>query len=559
MSEVREKRGLTYGVYSVFSPMQVRGPFMINLQTRAELSEGTLKLVQDVLADYLKNGPTQQELDDAKRELAGSFPLSTASNADIVGQLGAIGFYNLPLSWLEDFMQQSQALTVEQVKAAMNKHLAADKLVIVTVGPTCRKSRCRPPLTNLPSNRSGYRSTNGKTTPPRRHAKARANCASSPASGAAAAWRCRKATACARPRARNPVQLAGAVHRGRPRAGCLHRQRAVARSPVRGAQDAVALDSNPAAIANLKHNLELLRCPRGQIRKPTPCATCKARPSSSSTWCSSTRRSTRTCWPTPATCWNRPVAARAGVDLHRKRGRAVEPADARQLAPAPREENRAGALRALAAHQDLSSTAHQLKCPKLLRSSLATEHFESMTLPDSQPFFADPCGKPPLQHFVLDNGLNVYLQEDPRSPLACVQLCYHVGASHDPLGHTNLTHLLEHMLFEGSAKLAPGQFSRVISRLGGGQCLDPGRWHRLRRTLPAARLEVALEILGDTMANASLTADGFERAVKAVNDERRLKLDNNPEQQAFEHHKRLAHGSSPTPRPVSVMPWTFNT
>mgnify|MGYP006182507247 FL=1 len=135
MSEVREKRGLTYGVYSVFSPMQVRGPFMINLQTRAELSEGTLKLVQGILADYLKTGPTQQELDDAKRELAGSFPLSNASNASIVGQLGAIGFYNLPLTWLEDFMQQSQALTVEQVKAAMNKHLSADKLVIVTVGP----------------------------------------------------------------------------------------------------------------------------------------------------------------------------------------------------------------------------------------------------------------------------------------------------------------------------------------------------------------------------------------------------------------------------------------
>ncbi|ROL90437.1 peptidase M16 [Pseudomonas chlororaphis] len=136
MSEVREKRGLTYGVYSGFSPMQARGPFMINLQTRAEMSEGTLKLVQDVLADYLKTGPTQKELDDAKRELAGSFPLSTASNADIVGQLGAIGFYNLPLSYLEDFMQQSQSLTVEQVRDVLNKHLSADKIVIVTAGPT---------------------------------------------------------------------------------------------------------------------------------------------------------------------------------------------------------------------------------------------------------------------------------------------------------------------------------------------------------------------------------------------------------------------------------------
>ncbi|QNH75077.1 insulinase family protein [Pseudomonas protegens] len=145
MSEVREKRGLTYGVYSGFTPMQARGPFMINLQTRAEMSEGTLKLVQDVFADYLKNGPTQKELDDAKRELAGSFPLSTASNADIVGQLGAMGFYNLPLSYLEDFMRQSQALTVEQVKAAMNKRLSIDKMVIVSAGPTVAQKPLPPP------------------------------------------------------------------------------------------------------------------------------------------------------------------------------------------------------------------------------------------------------------------------------------------------------------------------------------------------------------------------------------------------------------------------------
>ena len=136
MSEVREKRGLAYGVYSGFTPMQARGPFMINLQTRAEMSAGTLKLVQDVLADYLKTGPTDKELADAKRELAGSFPLSTASNADIVGQLGAMGFYNLPLTYLEDFMRQSQSLTVEQVRTALNKHLSTDKMVIISAGPT---------------------------------------------------------------------------------------------------------------------------------------------------------------------------------------------------------------------------------------------------------------------------------------------------------------------------------------------------------------------------------------------------------------------------------------
>jgi len=136
MTEVREKRGLTYGVSSGFTPMQTQGPFMIGLQTRAELSENTLKLVQDIVRDFLANGPTQKELDDAKRELAGSFPLTAASNSAIVGQLGAIGFYNLPLTYLEDFMTQSQAVTVEQVKAAMNKHLSADKMVIVSAGPT---------------------------------------------------------------------------------------------------------------------------------------------------------------------------------------------------------------------------------------------------------------------------------------------------------------------------------------------------------------------------------------------------------------------------------------
>ena len=145
MTEVREKRGLTYGVYSGFSAMQARGPFMINLQTRAELSAATLQLVKDMLRDYLASGPTQEELDDAKRELAGSFPLSTASNAAIVGQLGSMGFYDLPLSHLEDFMREVQALSTEQVKAAMAKHLDPDALVIVTAGPTVEQQDLPPP------------------------------------------------------------------------------------------------------------------------------------------------------------------------------------------------------------------------------------------------------------------------------------------------------------------------------------------------------------------------------------------------------------------------------
>ena len=145
MTEVREKRGLTYGVYSGFTAMQARGPFLINLQTRAELSDGTLQLVKDLLGEFIANGPTQEELDAAKREMAGSFPLSTASNSAIVGQLGAIGFYDLPLTYLEDFMAQVQAQSVEQVKTAMAKHLDPEALVIVTAGPKVEQKELPPP------------------------------------------------------------------------------------------------------------------------------------------------------------------------------------------------------------------------------------------------------------------------------------------------------------------------------------------------------------------------------------------------------------------------------
>ena len=136
MTEVREKRGLTYGVYSGFSPMQARGPFTLSLQTRAELSEGTLALVKDMLRQYLAQGPSAEEVENSKREIAGSFPLSTASNADIVGQLASMGFYNLPLNYLDQFIQQVQALTPEQIKDAMARHLDPEQLIVVTVGPS---------------------------------------------------------------------------------------------------------------------------------------------------------------------------------------------------------------------------------------------------------------------------------------------------------------------------------------------------------------------------------------------------------------------------------------
>lgn len=151
----------------------------------------------------------------------------------------------------------------------------------------------------------------------------------------------------------------------------------------------------------------------------------------------------------------------------------------------------------------------------------------------------------PLHHFRLDNGLSVYLHEDHSAPLAVVQLWYHVGSSHEPPGHSNLSHLLEHLIFQGSSKLPAGQYSRLIARLGGvANATTHDDATSFEMTLPATRLPVALEIMADAMKNANLDPAAFEQEAKTVADERRLRVDNSPIQLAFEQHRMLAHGDN---------------
>lgn len=150
MEEVREKRGLTYGIYSGLSPMQTAGPFMINVQTRAELSQATLDFVLQLLRDFIEQGPTAAELAASKQEILGSFPLSAASNSAIVGQLGAIGFYDLPLSWQDDFIHQIEQLSLEQVHAAIRRHLDAEALTIITLGPDVEQLPLPPAVERSP-------------------------------------------------------------------------------------------------------------------------------------------------------------------------------------------------------------------------------------------------------------------------------------------------------------------------------------------------------------------------------------------------------------------------
>lgn len=134
MQEIRQKRGLAYSVYSGFSPLRHEGPFEIGLQTKKEQSEEALRLTQRVLADFVAGGPTKKELIAAKQNIIGGFPLRLDSNKKIIDYLSMIGFYNLPLTYLDDYVKAIDRVTVAQVKEAFQRRIKPEGMVTVVVG-----------------------------------------------------------------------------------------------------------------------------------------------------------------------------------------------------------------------------------------------------------------------------------------------------------------------------------------------------------------------------------------------------------------------------------------
>ena len=132
--EVREKRGLVYSVYSYFMPMAELGPFQIGLQTKKEQAGEALKVVNATVAKYIQNGSTEKELKAAKDNLIGGFPMRIDSNAKILDYLSVIGFYKLPLTYLDDFNKEIKKVTVKQIKDAFQRRIKPQDFVSVTVG-----------------------------------------------------------------------------------------------------------------------------------------------------------------------------------------------------------------------------------------------------------------------------------------------------------------------------------------------------------------------------------------------------------------------------------------
>ncbi len=134
MEQVREKRGLSYSVYSGFAPGLHAGAFQIGLQTRSDQAPEAVKVSQQVLAEFVAKGPTAAELRAAKDNLVGGFALRIDSNRKLLSNVANIAWNDLPLDYLEHWTKRVEALTADEVRAAMARMLQPDRMVTVVVG-----------------------------------------------------------------------------------------------------------------------------------------------------------------------------------------------------------------------------------------------------------------------------------------------------------------------------------------------------------------------------------------------------------------------------------------
>jgi zinc protease len=161
------------------------------------------------------------------------------------------------------------------------------------------------------------------------------------------------------------------------------------------------------------------------------------------------------------------------------------------------------------------------------------------------------AGQQTVYERTLDNGLKVLVKPDRRAPILISQVWYKVGASYEYGGVTGVSHLLEHMMFKGTERLAPGEFSRIIAENGGEENAFTGRdYTAYFQKLANDRLEVAFELEAERMRNLTLDPEEFAKELEVVKEERRTRTDDNPQSLTFERFNAVAYVASPYRNPV---------
>lgn len=164
---------------------------------------------------------------------------------------------------------------------------------------------------------------------------------------------------------------------------------------------------------------------------------------------------------------------------------------------------------------------------------------------------AADSGNAKVHEYRLDNGMKLLVRENHRAPIVVSQIWYKIGASYEHIGITGVSHVLEHMMFKGTAKYPAGEFSRIIAENGGSENAFTGRdYTSYFQQLEKSRLPIAFELEADRMRNLQIPADEFAKEVKVVMEERRMRTEDDPGAMTSERFMAAAFEVNPYHNPV---------
>lgn len=156
-----------------------------------------------------------------------------------------------------------------------------------------------------------------------------------------------------------------------------------------------------------------------------------------------------------------------------------------------------------------------------------------------------------VAEFQLDNGMKVLVKEDHRAPVVVQQVWYRVGSTYEPVGHTGLSHMLEHMMFKGTKTLPPGRFSKIVSQLGGEEnAFTSANYTAYYQVVGKQNLEKVMQLESDRMRNLVIDEAEFKKEREVVTEERRWRLEDKPRSKLNEQFNATAFLNSPARNPV---------
>jgi zinc protease len=158
---------------------------------------------------------------------------------------------------------------------------------------------------------------------------------------------------------------------------------------------------------------------------------------------------------------------------------------------------------------------------------------------------------PAVEQFTLANGLTVIVKPDHRAPTVAHMLWVRVGSMDEVDGTSGVAHVLEHMMFKGTAKVKPGEFSKRIAALGGRDNAFTGRDNTAyHQQIPASKLEDVMRLEADRFTGNQWADDEFRREIEVVKEERRLRTEDSPRAMLYEQMTAMTFIASPYRRPV---------